>query len=97
MRTGANANVYFWRRTNLVIILGMMQVAKRVPFDDPNVLNICRALYVASNLIILSIYLYIKAVIDKKKGTFQSIVSLVAGSHAGARRHCARFGGGWEG
>lgn len=46
----------------------MMQVAKRIPFDDPNVLNICRAIYVASNLIILSIYLYIKTKIDKKKG-----------------------------
>ncbi|KAL2262153.1 hypothetical protein VTK26DRAFT_2315 [Humicola hyalothermophila] len=53
--------------TNLIIILGMMQVAKRIPFDDPNVLNTCRAVYVASNLIILGIYLYIKAVVDKKK------------------------------
>ena len=57
------------RRTNLVIILGMMQVAKRIPFEDPNVLNICRGVYIASNLIILSIYIYIKLAIDKKKGT----------------------------
>jgi len=53
--------------TNLVIILGMMQVAKRIPFDDPNVLNICRGLYIASNLIILGIYLFTKITIDKKK------------------------------
>ncbi|KAK4216503.1 inorganic phosphate transporter Pho88 [Rhypophila decipiens] len=53
--------------TNLVIILGVMQVAKKVPFDDPNVLNGCRALYVISNIIILGIYLYIKSAIDKKK------------------------------
>jgi hypothetical protein len=46
----------------------MMQVAKKIPFDDPTVLNLCRAAYVASNLIILGIYLYIKVVIDKKKG-----------------------------
>jgi hypothetical protein len=46
----------------------MMQVAKKIPFDDPSVLNICRAVYIASNLIILSINLYIKMVIDKKKG-----------------------------
>ncbi|RAL58712.1 hypothetical protein DID88_003069 [Monilinia fructigena] len=26
--------------TNLIIILGMMQVSKRVPLEDPNVLNI---------------------------------------------------------
>ncbi len=51
----------------------MMQVAKRIPFDDPNVLNICRALYVASNLIILGIYLYIKTTIDKKKGMSHSL------------------------
>jgi hypothetical protein len=25
--------------TNLVIMLGMMQVSKRIPFDDPFVLN----------------------------------------------------------
>lgn len=46
----------------------MMQVAKKVPFDDPNVLNACRALYVFSNLVILGIYLYLKTAIDKKKG-----------------------------
>ncbi|KAL2131778.1 hypothetical protein VTI74DRAFT_4628 [Chaetomium olivicolor] len=53
--------------TNLLIILGTMQVAKRIAFDDPHVLNLCRALYVASNLIILGIYIYLKTVIDKKK------------------------------
>jgi len=46
----------------------MMQVAKKIPFDDPNVLNACRVVYVTSNLIILGIYLYLKTVIDKKKG-----------------------------
>lgn len=62
-------------RTNLLIILGMMQVAKRIPFDDPNVLNMCRAVYIASNLIIISIYLYIKAVVDKKKGMSQQCLA----------------------
>jgi len=46
----------------------MMQVAKKVPFEDPNVLNACRGLYVLSNLIIMGIYFYIKAKIDGKKG-----------------------------
>ena len=53
--------------TNLVIILGMMQVAKRVPFDDPTVLNSVRALYLASNIIVLGIYLYVQSQINKKK------------------------------
>ncbi|KAI2632638.1 inorganic phosphate transport PHO88 [Hypomontagnella submonticulosa] len=53
--------------TNIIIILGMMQVSKRIPFDDPNVLNMVRALYVASNLIIAGIYLYVQMQINKKK------------------------------
>jgi len=55
-------------RTNLIIILGVMQVAKKIPFDDPFTLNLCRAAYALSNILILGIYLYIKAAIDKKKG-----------------------------
>ncbi|TGZ77028.1 inorganic phosphate transport PHO88 [Ascodesmis nigricans] len=42
--------------TNLVIILGMMQVSKRVPFEDPTVLNYIRAMYILSNIIILGLY-----------------------------------------
>ncbi|KAI1214360.1 inorganic phosphate transport PHO88 [Annulohypoxylon truncatum] len=53
--------------TNIIIILGMMQVSKRIPFEDPNVLNIVRALYIASNVIIASIYLYTQVQINKKK------------------------------
>ena len=45
-----------------------MQLAKKIPFEDPNVLNACRAAYAISNFLILGIYLYIKSVIDKKKG-----------------------------
>jgi hypothetical protein len=53
--------------TNLVIILGMMQVSKRIPFDDPDTLNIVRGVYIASNVIIALVYLYIQFVINKKK------------------------------
>ncbi|KAI9742383.1 MAG: hypothetical protein M1818_003916 [Claussenomyces sp. TS43310] len=53
--------------TNLVIILVMMQVSKKVPFDDPNVLNIVRLCYVASNLIIAGVYFYCQMQINKKK------------------------------
>ncbi len=55
--------------TNLAIILGMMQVSKRIPFEDPNVLNIIRAVYIGSNVVIGLVYLYIQAQINKKKGT----------------------------
>jgi hypothetical protein len=47
----------------------MFQVAKQIPFDNPNVLNACRAFYVLSNLVIVGIYYYISLKIDKKKGT----------------------------
>ena len=51
--------------TNLIIVLVMMQAAKKVPFDDPMVLNGVRALYVLSNVIIVGVYLYTKMQIDK--------------------------------
>jgi hypothetical protein len=55
--------------TNLVIILGMMQVSKKVNFDDPQILNLVRGLYIASNVIIVLVYLYVQTQINKKKGT----------------------------
>lgn len=57
------------RSTNLVIILGMMQVSKKIPFEDPNVLMGVRVLYVLSNLIIAGVYLYCRTKINKKKGS----------------------------
>lgn len=47
----------------------MMQVSKKVPFDDPNVLNGIRGLYTLSNVIIVGIYVYVGMKIDSKKGT----------------------------
>ncbi|KAL1793263.1 hypothetical protein ACET3X_008245 [Alternaria dauci] len=52
--------------SNLVIILGFMQISKKIPFDNENVLNGVRALYIVSNLIIAGIYLYVQAQINKK-------------------------------
>jgi hypothetical protein len=54
----------------LVIILGMMQVSKRIPLDNPDVLNMVRAGYVLSNVIIIAIYAYVHFLINKKKGTY---------------------------
>lgn len=45
-----------------------MQVSKKVPFEEPNVLMGVRALYIVSNLVIAGIYLYVQAQINKKKG-----------------------------
>lgn len=45
-----------------------MQVSKKIPFDDPTVLNGVRALYLVSNLIMFSVYFYIGMQIKKKKG-----------------------------
>ena len=52
----------------MVIILFLVQLAKKIPMDDPNVVNGFRALYVVSNLIVLGIYYYCKLQIDKKNG-----------------------------
>jgi hypothetical protein len=50
----------------------MMQVSKKIPFEDPTVLTTVRVVYVASNLLIGGVYLYIQMLINKKKGTTQS-------------------------
>ena len=45
-----------------------MQISKKIPFDDPNVLNGVRALYIVSNIIIAAIYFYVQLQINKKNG-----------------------------
>ena len=46
-----------------------MQAAKKIPFDNPNVLYGVRGMYIVSNLIILGMYLYVQRQIDAKKGS----------------------------
>jgi len=46
----------------------MMQVSKKIPFDDPQVLLGVRILYVVSNLIIFGLYFYAGMKIKEKKG-----------------------------
>jgi len=54
--------------TNLAIIFGMMQVSKKIPFDDPQVLMLVRILYVVSNLVIFGLYYYVGLKIKQKRG-----------------------------
>ncbi|KII84326.1 hypothetical protein PLICRDRAFT_57735 [Plicaturopsis crispa FD-325 SS-3] len=51
---------------NLVISLGIMQVARKIPFEDPDVLNYVRIGYVSAQLIVLAVYYYISLKIKQK-------------------------------
>jgi hypothetical protein len=62
----------------MAIILGMMQVSKKIPFDDPQVLMGVRALYIFSNVLILGIYLYLQQQINKKKGALGDLILVPA-------------------
>lgn len=53
----------------------MMQLAKKIPFDDPDVLLMVRGLYILSNVLILGLYLYTQAQVNKKKGTFATAIA----------------------
>lgn len=62
-------------------MLGMVQVSRKVPFDDPNVLNMCRAGYIASNVLIAILYLYVQAQINKKKGSLPPVCRCHSTNH----------------
>jgi len=47
-------------------MLGLMQLAKKIPFEDEKTLNLLRAAYLLSNIIILGLYAYVGMVINKK-------------------------------
>ncbi|KJA13770.1 hypothetical protein HYPSUDRAFT_195556 [Hypholoma sublateritium FD-334 SS-4] len=51
---------------NLVISLGAMQLARKIPFDDPDVLLYVRIGYVLSQVIVLGAYYYVSMAIKKK-------------------------------
>lgn len=51
-----------------MIILGMMQVSKKIPFDDPQVLMSIRGIYIFSNVVIAVVYLVLQSRINSKKG-----------------------------
>ncbi|CEP25096.1 unnamed protein product [Cyberlindnera jadinii] len=52
--------------SNLVIMLVMMQVSKRLDFENPDVVFYVRCAYAVATLTTLSIYLYTRMVILKK-------------------------------
>lgn len=56
----------------------MMQVSKKIPFDDPQVLLGVRGLYLASNVVIVGLYLYLARAINYKKGPSDLLWSPVA-------------------
>lgn len=51
---------------NIVISLGAMQVARRIPFDDPDVLNYVRIGYVASQVVIMGAYFFVSYKVRQK-------------------------------
>ena len=61
--------------TNLMISLGAMQLAKKVPFDDPTVLMAVRIGYLTSQAICIGVYLYIS----------YKVSSILSSRHCGAR------------
>ncbi|KAK6528793.1 hypothetical protein TWF694_004029 [Orbilia ellipsospora] len=52
--------------TNVVVVLGLMQVAKKIPFEDENVLWAVRGLYILSNVLIVALYMYVGKQIKNK-------------------------------
>lgn len=51
---------------NIFISLGAMQLARRIPFDDPVVLNYVRLGYITSQIIILGTYFYVSYKVKQK-------------------------------
>ncbi|THU97539.1 inorganic phosphate transport PHO88 [Dendrothele bispora CBS 962.96] len=51
---------------NLVISLAAMQLARRIPFENPEVLNYVRIGYACTQLVILGVYYYITMQVKKK-------------------------------
>ncbi|KDQ15864.1 hypothetical protein BOTBODRAFT_31322 [Botryobasidium botryosum FD-172 SS1] len=52
--------------TGLAISLGAMQLARKIPMEDPEVLNYVRAGYVFTQLFSLALYFYVSMQIKKK-------------------------------
>ena len=53
---------------NLAIILGAMQLSKKINWEDQAVLNNIRMMYLASNIVVFALFFYIYTRIQKKNG-----------------------------
>ncbi|KAJ3558356.1 hypothetical protein NM688_g979 [Phlebia brevispora] len=51
---------------NLVVSIVAMQLARKIPFDDPQVLTIVRIVYVVTQVVVLGVYYYVSAKIKEK-------------------------------
>ncbi|KAH3684812.1 hypothetical protein WICPIJ_004207 [Wickerhamomyces pijperi] len=52
--------------TNLVLMLVLMQVAKKIDFEDPDIKFYVRVAFITAQSITLGIYLYTRSIINKK-------------------------------
>ncbi|KAK7203403.1 inorganic phosphate transport protein PHO88 [Myxozyma melibiosi] len=52
--------------SNMVLMFGLMQLSKKIPFEDPMVVFYARCVYVASNIIIFAIYMFTRYKITQK-------------------------------
>lgn len=51
----------------MAIMFFFFQVSKKIPFEDPMVLNGARAAYVLSNVLMFGMYYYIYMRVEKQK------------------------------
>ncbi|KAF7789736.1 hypothetical protein EIP86_000682 [Pleurotus ostreatoroseus] len=51
---------------NLLVSVVAMQVARKIPFDDPQVLTYVRIAYVVTQIVVLGVYYYVSAKIRAK-------------------------------
>ncbi|KAK9323904.1 inorganic phosphate transporter Pho88 [Lipomyces orientalis] len=52
--------------SNMMLMFGLMQVSKKIPFDDPMIVFYARVVYLVSNIFIFSLYFFARYKISKK-------------------------------
>lgn len=53
---------------NLGVMLGSMQLVKKIPFEDPQVLMYARVAYYGMNLLVILWAFYLKTAVARKNG-----------------------------
>ncbi|KAK9452935.1 inorganic phosphate transporter Pho88 [Dipodascopsis uninucleata] len=51
--------------TNMMLMFGLMQLSKKIPFEDPNVVMYARLAYILSNVFIFALYLFARYKVTK--------------------------------